>query len=390
MQSIRDVPNPIVSSRYMRAVASSPLSTSRQPSHAQIPPSKKFHSRAKSTFAKLRSLYIKHEPQQETAPGSAEQYPKSYLEVQAEHQNPTTNSSSKSSPPSHRPEKSSHPHIRKTIPKEPDRPIVRRLIDIVKATESSHSKTHRTGSSSMKLEKPGVADQEEGGEPPTYQKNKARYLQHNPKEPQRCDQKKQQREGGKLSKHEDIPQQYPEARRQKRKSWRQQRKSQREELQRHLEERKHGEEKRQSQVIIRRVFAAPLSGSNTEAGRISFTLQDLTESVRVSGKVIARLTEQLRLIMGLKKPSSGWRQRTRKQGRTLNKPRNIVRTVRSQTKNANQGKPQGAIKVRRYNSERGARIVKYRSTGLRVRRSSVEEKRKSLEEEVEGWLGSGV
>lgn len=375
----------------MKATASSPFSTSQRPHDAQTPPINFPIFRAKSTFAKLRSLYIKREPQQEKAPGSAGRHPKSDLEVQAQHQESATNPfPPKSGPTPHRPEEQTRLLIRKTIPKEPDRPIVRRLVDTVKTTKSSHSKTYETCSSSMKLEMLGLADQKREDKQPIYREHEARYLQHNTEELQHCDKKKQPHDRGSASKNEDVPQQRQEVRGQERKSWRQQRNSQREELQRHLEKRKHQEEKRHSQVVIRKVLTAPVSGSDTEAGRVGFALENLIESARVSGKILARLTEQLRLVVGSKKSLSRWKQRTGTQSQTPNRSRSIIRTVRSRNKNANQGKLQGAVKVRRYNSERRVRILKYKSVRLRVRRPKVGEKKKRLEEEVESWLSGCV
>ena len=276
---MHDTSSPTVLTQYMKQSTHSLFGTNQRPECRQTPISSTQGARAKSTFARLKGLYV----QQEAQPKSTTQPAYSDSDPQANPQTAESQSSSANMQPT------------SSRSEGPKRPLVRKI------------QSRKGGPSDPKPKQDESVDQVDNVKQSTNQKfdaklspqllqQQANESQHDETETQKHAKENKKPEGKVTSIKEEMLQQRKEAKREKKKAYRERRETFRENNPEHLELQKL--RKRQG-FAVRRVAAGPPSDA-AEAGKAKLTVEDIGEKARMSGKILARLTEQLRLVTRLK------------------------------------------------------------------------------------------
>ncbi|KAF2628414.1 hypothetical protein BU25DRAFT_457743 [Macroventuria anomochaeta] len=303
-----------------------------------------------STFHNLKSLHVKRELQQDNIQTDSEKRtstPDSTPQARSHTSKPKRSSPiPKSTSP--RPEEPKRPLIRKTIPNEPDRPTLSNNDTNIPNPKNSR-KESPPGSKPKEDARKGQADHVKHR---IHLRHSSRLLskllhpqaessqRHDKKEPQHETKEAVKKAEKRVEKstltQNEKPQLIKDKKKEETKTLKERRKSFRE----NNPERLKLQKLRTSQgFAVRRVGAGPPFNADTEAKVVHLTADDAGERARLSGKILARLTEQLRLVTGLKgsEPERLRRWRVRNEKKRLvptialvgGRERGVVRTVES-------------------------------------------------------------
>lgn len=291
---MHDAPSSSPQFQYTRRLISSPFGISHRPQYKHASTVSLQGVRAKSAFTKVKSVYFRRGPGQHDAQSEpTTQSTSSNSEPQVNHRSPGARASSEPKPTSPKSEAPKRPLVRRTVSKEHDRSIARKVVVNTDSTEKTPSKSQR--------KKPAVENQKQE------------------KQAQKADERVPLIHKEMLQQHKSTGQEIQNAYRQRRNLSREGKQAQK-------------ETREGAGFTVRRVAITQLSSADTGTRDVRLTAEVIGERARLSGKVLARLTEQLRLVTGLKGSEleglRRWKTRDKAQAASVNKTKSLVRTVK--------------------------------------------------------------